>query len=66
MLYIWKFIIFNEKINISKIYQRYNIFFYINVFSGRAYCMDPSAVNYFDYVVQDGHGLKTYFFFIFY
>ena len=47
MVYIWKFIIFNEKINISKIYQRYYIFLHINVFGSWPYCVDTSSRKLF-------------------
>ena len=40
MLYIWKFIIFNEKVNISKFCQRYNEFFPHNVSHNWDYCLD--------------------------
>ena len=53
--------IFNEKINISKFALDTLNFFLIMSITIGLIVWTLQAVNYFDFVTQDGHGLKTYF-----
>ena len=54
--------IFNEKLIFRK-FAKDTLFFFYFIFTV-GLIVDMQAVNYFDFVTQDGHGLKTYFSYI--
>ena len=53
-----------KKLIFRKFAKDTSIFFLIMCFTIGLIVWTLQAVNYFDFVTQDGHGLKTYFSFI--
>lgn len=52
-----------KKIIFLKIFKDISIFFLLMCFTIGLIVWTLQAVNYLDYVIEDGHGLKTYFFY---
>ena len=52
-----------KKLIFKKFYQDTFAFFLVSIFLMSLIVWIIQAVNYFDYVTEDGHGLKVYFFY---
>ena len=52
-----------KKLIFRKFYQDTFAFFFVSIFLMGLIVWIIQAVNYFDYVTEDGHGLKVYFFY---
>ena len=61
MIYKNKFIKFNEKIIYRKIAEDCIKFFFLTIFTIGSIIWVLQAVNYLDFVVEDGHGFLVYF-----
>ena len=61
MLYIKKKNIFNEKLIFRKFTKDTLVFFTTSILIMGITVWTLQAVNYFDFVTQDGHGLEIYF-----